>query len=148
VKHGRTETRIEIDISCTVPNRRVPGTRLRRVIEAIVLGEGLSEAVVSVVITDDTFIRKLNKTYLAHDYATDVISFNLNDSGKRGRVDGEIYLSIDTAKRQAEYYKVSLTNELTRLAAHGMLHLCGYDDNTPHKRLAMHKKENVYLEQV
>lgn len=58
---------------------------------------------------------------------------------------GEIYISAETAEKQANEYGVSLTNELMRLTAHGALHLCGYDDGTEADKEAMHKLENKYI---
>ena len=74
--------------------------------------------------------------------ATDVITFPIDEEPP---IYGEIYISIDTARRQAEEYGVSLRNELCRLAVHGALHLAGYDDATPKQREKMHNLENQYI---
>jgi len=104
-------------------------------------GQRVKHASVTIVLVDDKSIRSMNKKYLQHDYATDVITFPLDASP----VVGEIYISLDTAKRQAADYGVTQTNELCRLAVHGVLHLCGHDDATDEQRLAMHKLENRYI---
>lgn len=104
-------------------------------------GQRVKHASVSIVLVDDRSIRSMNKKYLQHDYATDVITFPLDASP----VVGEIYISLDTAKRQAADYGVTQTNELCRLAVHGVLHLCGHDDATEAERQAMHKLENRYI---
>jgi rRNA maturation RNase YbeY len=83
----------------------------------------------------------LNKQYLQHDYATDVITFPLDEQP----LYGEIYVSLETARRQANEYGVTVVNELCRLAVHGALHLLGYDDATLEDRAAMHKLESKFI---
>lgn len=107
-------------------------------------GECIDNADVSVILVNDDEILELNTKYLHHNYTTDVITFPL-DEGKK--VEGEIYISVDTAREQAKEYLVTFINELTRLAIHGTLHLVGYDDATKKERLQMHELENKYLEQ-
>ncbi len=70
-------------------------------------------------------VRNINRRFLEHDYNTDVISFDYS-SGKI--VNGEIYISIDTVRRNALDYKVTVGEELLRVMIHGVLHLCGYRD--------------------
>lgn len=96
-----------------------------------------------VIFVDDKEILQLNIDYLQHNYTTDVITFVINE--EKNDFDAEIYISIDTAMQQAEEYKVSLENEIRRLAIHGALHLVGYDDSTDQLRAEMHSKENYYL---
>lgn len=97
-----------------------------------------------VIFVDDEEIHRLNMEYLQHDYATDVITFTINE--EMNDFDAEIYISVDTAKKQAEEYSVTFHNEIRRLAIHGALHLVGFDDSTDELRSEMHKKENYYLE--
>lgn len=106
------------------------------------LSEKIDIAIISIIFVDDAKILELNKSFLNHDYVTDVITFPLEESGI---IEGEIYISVDTARRQSEEYGVSLTNELQRLAVHGVLHLVGYDDDTDEKRDLMHVLEDKYI---
>ena len=106
------------------------------------LSEKVDTAIISIIFVDDDKILELNKSFLNHDFVTDVITFPLEESGI---IEGEIYISVDTARRQAEEYGVSLTNELQRLAVHGVLHLVGYDDDTDEKRDKMHVLEDKYI---
>lgn len=99
---------------------------------------------INIVVCDDPYIHKLNKKYLDHDYPTDVITFVLDDKP----LDAEIYISHETAALQAQEYKVSVSQEMCRLAIHGALHIVGYDDETEEKRHSMHKLENQYLKLV
>lgn len=101
------------------------------------------QGVTRVIFVDDTEIHRLNVEYLNHDYSTDVITFTINE--ELDDFDAEIYISVDTAIKQAEEYKVSLHNEVRRLAIHGALHLVGYDDLTEELRSEMQMKENYYL---
>ncbi|MBK7986366.1 MAG: rRNA maturation RNase YbeY [Ignavibacteria bacterium] len=84
----------------------------------------------------------MNRKFLQHDYPTDVITFPLEDNP----LEGEIYISIDTAIEQARDYNVSVAQELMRLAAHGTLHLIGYDDSTDEERARMSELETLYIE--
>lgn len=96
---------------------------------------------INLVVCNDDYIHDLNKQYLSHDYPTDVITFVLDEKP----LDAEIYISYETATEQAKDYKVSLTQEMCRLAVHGALHIAGHDDDNDDKRNEMHKLENHYL---
>ncbi len=104
-------------------------------------GHKVNNARVDIVLLTDRRIRTLNKQYLKHDYATDVITFPVEDQP----LYGEIYVSLETARRQAHEYRVTVVNELCRLAVHGALHLLGYDDAEKADREAMHALENKYI---
>ena len=92
---------------------------------------------------DNDTIQKINEDYLHHNYATDIITFNY--SGNNIVIDAEIFISIEETELNARKYKVSLTNELTRLIIHGILHLMGYEDIGLKDRKKMKKKENNLL---
>ena len=88
----------------------------------------------------------MNKKYLDHNFATDVVTFPLND--EQDSVEGEIYVSINTTKRNSKDFKVSHQNELLRVTIHGALHLAGYDDSTSKLKSKMKDKEDYYLNLV
>ncbi len=121
--------------------RFLPIKSVKKSIETLLLDYKISEATVSFIYMDNNEIQEINKQYLEHDYPTDVITFSLEDD----KIDGEIYIGAQIAKEQADEYKVSIKNEILRLAVHGTLHLLGYDDNTDEKRLEMHQLENKYI---
>jgi probable rRNA maturation factor len=124
-----------------------PSTRLKRavIIDAVRrVFEGELEGVdvaANVILVSDPELHRMNRTHLGHDYQTDVITFRLEDDP----LEGEIYISIDRAREQAEEYGVGLYQEVLRLATHGALHLAGYDDATDEEREAMRKLEDHYL---
>jgi rRNA maturation RNase YbeY len=96
----------------------------------------------SFIFTDDGKIRELNREFLEQDGFTDVIAFDYGDGEK---VEGEVYISVDTVKINASNYKVSFRTELIRVILHGTLHLCGYRDEDAEDAEIMRKRENELL---
>ena len=88
-------------------------------------------------------IRKINKDFLKHDYFTDIITFPYEND--RNKIEGEIFISLDTVRKNSDLYDVSYTQELKRVIIHGALHLVGYNDKTEKEKEAVRKKENFYL---
>jgi probable rRNA maturation factor len=88
---------------------------------------GLSKAELSIVLVSDPQIRKLNKLYRNKDKPTDVLSFPIGEKVNGWLILGDIVISVDTAKRQAQELGHSLEEELKRLLVHGLVHLLGYD---------------------
>lgn len=111
----------------------------RRVLEE----EEVPSATVSLAIVDDPAIHALNRRYLQHDWATDVLSFVLDE--RAGHLDGEVIVSADTAAAAAVRFGWSLEDELLLYVIHGTLHLAGYDDTTPEARREMRARERHYL---
>lgn len=89
-------------------------------------------------------IHNLNKQFLKHDYSTDIITFDYSQN--KQILDGELFISVDDAKEYSFQYKVTLEEELTRLIIHGILHLAGYDDQTPKEKSKMKRIENKLTE--
>jgi len=96
---------------------------------------------VSFVFTSDEKLREINKEYLNHNYYTDVISFPL----EKHPIEGDILISIDRVRDNAQQFKVSFDNELHRVMLHGLLHFIGYNDKTTKDSKIMREKENKYL---
>lgn len=112
-------------------------------VRLVLRGEGIVEAVISCAIVGDAEIHSLNRRFLRHDYPTDIITFPLEDFP----LEAELVISADTARRQAREYRVPMREECARLAIHGVLHLCGFDDMTEEDREAMKAREEFYLDQ-
>ena len=111
-----------------------------------------ADSELSVLITDDSGIRTLNRDYRGKDSATDVLSFPLqNDNAVPAQpMLGDVVISVDTAERQAVQYGVNLEQELARLLIHGILHLVGYDhENVPDEEvLRMQRREDQLMRLV
>jgi len=88
-------------------------------------------------------ILDINKTYLNHDYTTDIITFNYSEIVNE--LDGEIFISIDDALSNSKKFNVSVSDELVRLVIHGILHLLGYDDIAHSDKKIMKRMENKLL---
>jgi probable rRNA maturation factor len=132
-------------LSTNHPHLRFPGGDVLRALHLVYKGEGKELPSLAFVFTHNRFIRKINRKFLKHDCTTDVIAFPL---GEDGGVEGEIYINLDAARKQAREYRVAFMQESSRLLIHGMLHLLGYDDATVRKRDLMHKREDMYLEKM
>ncbi len=122
---------------------RLPIKSVQQSVQNVFQGEGIEEYEVNIIYVDSEFIAEMNEQYLQHEGDTDVITFALNEEDED--ISGEIYICAQVAARQAEEYKVSLQNEINRLAAHGALHLCGYDDSSDELRQEMSKLETKYM---
>jgi len=117
---------------------------LRKIIIKIACDFQFEIKQINIIFTDDISLKKMKNQYFNENRFTDVISFNLSKNNLS--IDGEIYISVDRAKSQAKEYSISLNHEIARLATHGMLHLCGMNDDTNEERQKMHTQENHYLE--
>ena len=98
---------------------------------------------ITLIITNDNKLRELKKKYFQQDILTDVITFNLEESGDP--IEGEIYISFDRVKENAQQYMQDVTTELKRVIIHGCLHLIGFDDQTLEEKKEMTRLENYYL---
>lgn len=116
---------------------------------------GLDEdAELSVVLCDNTYIHELNKTYRNIDRPTDVLSFALNEGEEEGydgpdtKLLGDIVISLDKTREQADEYGHSFERELAYLTVHGMLHILGYDHMTDEDKTEMRKEEEFVLHRL
>lgn len=94
------------------------------------------------IFTSDPKILEVNRQFLQHDYFTDIITFNYNEDKI---ISGDIYISVDTVKSNAEIYKVTFEEELHRVIIHGILHLLGFNDKTDEQQAEMTKNEDLNL---
>ncbi len=124
--------------------------RLRKTVRQLLSAENCSEDVeVSILLVDDDTIRDLNRQYRGVDEATDVLAFSQlegEDFGSEGEiVIGDVVISVDTAARQAKEQGHTLEEELDVLIAHGLLHLLGYDHETPEDERRMFGRQREIL---
>lgn len=105
--------------------------------------EGYSQGEISIALVDNEQIRDLNKMYRGIDEPTDVLSFPMDDE-----IWGDIIISTDKVISQAEEYGHSLERELGFLVVHGILHLLGYDHQTPEEEAVMRQKEEKILTEL
>jgi probable rRNA maturation factor len=120
--------------------------RLRQAVELVLAQAGYEQAEVSIAVVADAAIWELNRRHLDHDYPTDVLSFLLDDTGSR--LEGEIVVSADTARREAERYGWRMEDELLLYVVHGALHLVGFDDHEEGERQAMREAEAQLLSRI
>ena len=131
-------------IEHTHPTLRLDEAALRRLIACVLTAEARPLHYLGIILADHDTVLTLNRTYLAHDYLTDVLSFPLGDEDDE-TVDGEVYVDLDTAAERHEAYATSFEDEARRYVVHGLLHLIGYDDATDAERQAMRRLEDQYL---
>ncbi|KJS02436.1 MAG: endoribonuclease YbeY [Peptococcaceae bacterium BRH_c4a] len=124
---------------------------VEKVALAVLNAEGYQKgAEVSLVFTDDEYIRELNLQYRGMDNPTDVLSFAQHegepmvDAGEEDLL-GDVVISLQAALRQGEEYGHGMKRELAYLTAHGLLHLLGYDHDDPDGQSAMREKEEAAL---
>ena len=97
---------------------------------------------VSYIFCDDAKILEINQTYLHHDFYTDIITFDYSEGD---RISGDIFISIDTVRSNAEKYGTNFDDELHRVIIHGILHLCGLKDKSETDSKVMRKAEDKAL---
>lgn len=98
---------------------------------------------INIIFCSDNYILDVNMKYLQHDYFTDIIAF---DYCEKDVLSGDLFISIDSVRENAQFYGTEFADELNRVMVHGLLHLIGYDDHSEADIAEMRQKENCYLE--
>lgn len=128
---------------------KIPIEEVKKFLNFALKYENLENVNFNVIFTDNKQIRQINKEYRNIDRETDVISFALEDNEEItfefGRLLGDIYISVDKIKSQAEEYGHSEKREMLFLCIHGLLHLLGYDHMTKEDEEIMFKKQELIL---
>jgi rRNA maturation RNase YbeY len=115
---------------------------LKEAVKNLVLNEGKVLKDLSLVFTDDDYLLEVNKQYLNHDYFTDVITF---DYSSFPEVSGDVMISLDRVKDNAQSLNQSFELEFYRVVFHGVLHLCGYKDKSEADVKEMRAREDFYI---
>ena len=97
---------------------------------------------VNYIFVDDETMLDINRRFIGHDYYTDHIGFDYTEGNA---LSGDIYISLDTVRTNAEQFGVTQDEELRRIIIHGLLHLCGLRDKTPEERTKMQQAEDEAL---
>tara|TARA_E500000331_G_scaffold83208_1_gene78938 strand:+ start:3316 stop:3723 length:408 start_codon:yes stop_codon:yes gene_type:complete len=129
----------EVEIKYSLKEKR----RIKEWLNLVAFEEGSKIQNLNFLIVGDKRMIHFNKTYLNHDYSTDIITF---DNSENKKISGDIVISIERVKENSKKYKVKLEDELRRVMVHGLLHLLGYDDKNEKEKKRIRKKENYYLE--
>ena len=112
-------------------------------IKAVAAKYGKRIGEVAYIFCNDQRILEVNREYLQHDYYTDIITFDYTEGNC---ISGDLFISLDTVKTNAEQFGQDYERELHRVIIHGILHLCGIDDKGPGQRELMEAAENQALE--
>jgi len=111
-------------------------------LEKLIEQEDKSLRLLNFIFCPDGYLLRLNLEFLDHDTLTDIITFPYADSPI---IEGDIFISIDRVRENAQLFKVTFEQELHRVMAHGVLHLCGYGDKTAAETALMRQKEEEAL---
>ncbi|TGX84211.1 rRNA maturation RNase YbeY [Palleniella muris] len=132
-------------ISYNAENVKMPQIKKREVtkwIRNVAAKYGRTVGEVGYLFCDDEKILEVNREYLQHDYYTDIITFDYDEGNQ---VNGDLVISLDTVRSNAELFNKPYEEELYRVIIHGILHLCGINDKGPGEREIMEKAENEAL---
>lgn len=117
-------------------------TKIRNWVKQVAEIHNMRVGEISYIFCDDEKILEVNKQYLQHDYYTDIITFDYTEGNK---IAGDLFISLDTVRTNAEQFVQEYNTELHRVIIHGILHLCGINDKGPGEREIMEAEENKAL---
>ena len=134
-----------IDIEVLFSSLPCSFDKIAKSLELVVLEENLKLGSCAVIFGDDNWLLGYNKSYLNHDYYTDIITF---DYSENDIISGDLLISLERVFENAEKWNVSRETECLRVVIHGALHLCGYGDIEPDDITIMRNKEDYYLTRI
>ncbi len=134
----------DIEVTCVCADDDIRESAIVDAVTAALRAHHVRRAEVSVAVVDDPTIARLNEQHLGHEGPTDVITFDFGDD-EEDSVEGEIVLSVDTARREAEGRGHPVASEVALYVVHGTLHLLGYDDQLASDAREMHEREDAIL---
>ncbi|HMC01232.1 MAG TPA: rRNA maturation RNase YbeY [Flavobacteriaceae bacterium] len=126
----------EIDFALKDPNKTIDW------ISQTIVSEGRQEGDINYIFCDDDYLHKINVEFLNHDTLTDIISFDYS-VGKI--IHGDVFISVERVRENAQLFKINFEEELYRVVIHGILHYCGYKDNTHKDKEIMRRREDLHL---
>ncbi len=127
------------DINYTLKHK----TKIKSWITSAIIEEGYRLAELNFILCSDSYLLRINQDYLQHDDYTDVITFDNSEELKT--IVGDIFISVDRTKENAQQFDSTTHSELCRVMIHGTLHLLGYKDKTKAAKTKMTAKEDFYL---
>lgn len=107
-------------------------------LKELISSEGKTEGDLSFIFCDDAYLLDINQKYLNHDTYTDIITF---DYCEGDIISSDVFISVERVEENSKIFDVCFVKELTRVMAHGVLHLIGYNDKTDEQSVEMRKKE-------
>ncbi len=132
-------------ITYNTENVKMPAIRRRDVsrwVRQVAASYGRRVGEIGYLFCDDEKILEVNREYLSHDYYTDIITFDYTEGDV---INGDLVISLDTVRSNAELFGKAYDDELLRVIIHGILHLCGINDKGPGERQLMEAAENKAL---
>ena len=132
-------------ITYSAENVKMPKIRKRDTsawIKKVAASYGRKVGEIGYLFVDDEKILEVNNEYLGHDYYTDIITFDYDEDDI---ISGDLVISLDTVRYNAELFSKPYEEELFRVIIHGILHLCGINDKGPGEREIMEQEENKAL---
>ena len=126
-----------------IPFKQPHSLKTSKWIKTISKSEGYEIGDLNYIFCSDDYLLEINKQYLDHDYYTDIITFD--NSEEEGKLEGDIYVSIDRVRENAENLGISFDTELRRVLIHGLLHLIGFEDTDENLKSEMRAKEDECL---
>ncbi len=135
-------------INFTSQDIKLPNINQRQIarwIRAVAADYGFAVGNINYIFCSDERELEINRQFLGHDYYTDIITF---DYSTAGTLNGDIFISLDTVRSNAEQLGIAFEDELHRILIHGILHLTGQGDKTPETKAQMTEKENKALEKL
>lgn len=132
-------------ITYSVDGVKMPDIKKRltnKWIKAVAATYGRKVGEIGYMFVNDEKILEVNNQYLGHDYFTDIITFDYDEDDV---INGDLVISLDTVRTNAEKFGKEYRDELHRVIIHGVLHLCGINDKGPGEREIMEDNENKAL---
>ena len=138
----------QVTVSGRVALSATERTLLRKAVKAALRAHGVPRAKIGLRLVSDDEMATMNRKHLNHEGPTDVLTFDLREEEANADLEGEIALSVDTARREGESFGHGFEAELALYAVHGVLHLLSYRDDGKEAAAAMHVMEDQILESI